>query len=111
MPKTTSTSYPSPDDVPAGLEKVIGDHLQAYFTALDGSTPPASLYKTLLAMMERPLIIQTLALTKGNQLKAAALLGINRNTLHKKLAELNIGSPRQYRHTSAHQRDPLTIAA
>jgi two-component system nitrogen regulation response regulator GlnG len=45
--------------------------------------------------VERPLIELTLERTRGNQLKAAAILGINRNTLHKKITELKIAPKRR----------------
>jgi two-component system nitrogen regulation response regulator GlnG len=48
----------------------------------------------IIERIERPLIELTLERTRGNQLKAAALLGINRNTLHKKIAHLKIDPKR-----------------
>jgi len=50
----------------------------------------SSLYNTLLQEFERPLITLTLKETKGNQIQAAEILGLNRNTLRKKIQELNI---------------------
>ena len=52
--------------------------------------PPAGLYDRVIREVELPLIALTLAATRGNQLKAADLLGINRNTLRKKIRELDI---------------------
>ncbi|MDD9854253.1 MAG: sigma-54 dependent transcriptional regulator [Deltaproteobacteria bacterium] len=57
--------------------------------------PGGSLYRELLARFERPLFQAALAHTGGNQLRAAALLGINRNTLHKKLGELGVPGARR----------------
>lgn len=51
---------------------------------------PTGLYDLILQEVERPLIRKCLAYTKGNRLKAAALLGLNRNTLRKKMEELGI---------------------
>jgi two-component system nitrogen regulation response regulator GlnG len=51
------------------------------------------IYRSILAELERPLIETVLKKTGGNQIKAAALLGINRNTLRKKISELEIGVP------------------
>jgi len=50
----------------------------------------AGLYDRVLREVERPLILLTLGATRGNQLKAAQLLGLNRNTLRKKIRELDI---------------------
>jgi two-component system nitrogen regulation response regulator GlnG len=44
--------------------------------------------------VERPLVALTLAATKGNQLRAAEVLGLNRNTLRKKIADLGVPVPR-----------------
>ena len=56
----------------------------------DGRLPAAGLHGRILREVERPLILKVLAATRGNQLKAAALLGLNRNTLRKKIRELDI---------------------
>ena len=53
------------------------------------------LYERALADLERPLIRMTLAETRGNQIRAAALLGLNRNTLRKKIREHGIGVQRR----------------
>ena len=54
---------------------------------------PRDIYKRLLELVERPLIEAILAHTQGNQIRAAALLGINRNTLRKKIGELGVRVP------------------
>ena len=51
------------------------------------------LHRRLLGRVERPLLERVLARTGGNQIRAAALLGINRNTLRKKIVELGIELP------------------
>ena len=66
-------------------------HLEQYFAAHSGDRlPPPGLYDRILPLIEKPLIEMTLAATGGNQVKAAQVLGINRNTLRKKIAELGI---------------------
>ena len=65
-------------------------HLERYFERHGDMLPPPGLYDRVLREIELPLIALTLAATKGNQLKAADLLGINRNTLRKKIRELDI---------------------
>ena len=55
-----------------------------------GTLPPPGLYDRIVREVEVPLIALTLAATRGNQLKAADVLGINRNTLRKKIRELDI---------------------
>lgn len=56
----------------------------------DGETPPAGLYNRVLRGVEKPLIEKVLALTGGNQIRAAEILGINRNTLRTKIRALGI---------------------
>jgi two-component system nitrogen regulation response regulator GlnG len=73
-----------------GLSGAVERHLRDYFQAHDGSLPPAGLYDRVLREVERPLIALTLSASRGNQLKAAQLLGLNRNTLRKKIRELDI---------------------
>jgi two-component system, NtrC family, nitrogen regulation response regulator GlnG len=73
-----------------GLSDSIGRHLDQLLAG-DGSRLPApGLHARLLRELERPLISRVLAVTRGNQLRAAAVLGLNRNTLRKKIRELDI---------------------
>jgi two-component system nitrogen regulation response regulator GlnG len=65
-------------------------HLRRYFTAHGGSLPARGLYDRVLHEIERPLISLSLEATHGNQIRAAELLGLNRNTLRKKIRELDI---------------------
>ena len=73
-----------------GLADAAHAHLARYFAAHAGSLPPTGLYGRVLREVETPLIELTLAATKGNQVKAAAILGLNRNTLRKKIKDLGI---------------------
>ena len=59
----------------------------------DGSRQAQGLYDTVLAAIERPLIELVLERVGGNQVKAADVLGINRNTLRKKITDLGIRTP------------------
>ena len=65
-------------------------HINNFFKALDRDSKNLDLYKNLLSEFERPLIQKTLDFCSGNQIKAANLLGINRNTLRKKIQHLKI---------------------
>jgi two-component system nitrogen regulation response regulator GlnG len=73
-----------------GLSAAVERHITDYFAAHRGALPAAGLYDRVLREVERPLIIATLGATRGNQIKAAHLLGVNRNTLRKKIRELDI---------------------
>ncbi|WP_157217212.1 nitrogen regulation protein NR(I) [Flavisphingomonas formosensis] len=75
-----------------GLADSIELHLARYFSTFGKDLPPDGLFDRILAEVERPLLRLTLAAVRGNQLKAAKLLGINRNTLRKKLTERGIDS-------------------
>ncbi|WP_282602482.1 sigma-54 dependent transcriptional regulator [Paracoccus sp. PARArs4] len=74
----------------ANLSDSVEQHLQRYFDLHGDSLPPPGLYDRILREVERPLLQVALDATGGNQLRCADLLGINRNTLRKKLTELNI---------------------
>jgi two-component system nitrogen regulation response regulator GlnG len=65
-------------------------HLRSYFAAHGGGMPAAGLYDRIIREIERPLISLSLGATRGNQVRAARLLGLNRNTLRKKIRELDI---------------------
>ncbi|HEX3953170.1 MAG TPA: nitrogen regulation protein NR(I) [Stellaceae bacterium] len=73
-----------------GLAAAVERHIIDYFAAHRGALPAAGLYDRVLREIERPLIVATLGATRGNQIKAAHLLGLNRNTLRKKIRELDI---------------------
>jgi two-component system, NtrC family, nitrogen regulation response regulator GlnG len=73
-----------------GLSAAVERHIKDYFAAHKGGLPAAGLYDRVLREVERPLIVQTLGATRGNQIRAAHLLGLNRNTLRKKIRELDI---------------------
>jgi DNA-binding NtrC family response regulator len=76
----------------SSIEQTIDGILAQYFSMLSGTLPTPGLYDRLLAQLERPLICHTLRATHGNQIRAAEVLGINRNTLRKKMRLLNITS-------------------
>ena len=81
----TATSYPA-DNLPMMIER----HLTEYFGRFGEELPPDGLYDRIIRELELPLISVTLAATRGNQIKAAELLGLNRNTLRKKIRDLDI---------------------
>lgn len=72
------------------LSASVGKHLRRYFDLHGGVLPPPGLYQRILREMELPLIEIALDATGGNQAKCADLLGINRNTLRKKITDLDI---------------------
>jgi two-component system nitrogen regulation response regulator GlnG len=80
---------PAPAE-PESMAQSVERHLRAYFASHKDGLPAAGVYDRVIAEVERPLIRLTLAATRGNQIKAAAVLGLNRNTLRKKIRELEI---------------------
>jgi two-component system nitrogen regulation response regulator GlnG len=78
------------------LSGAVEAHIARYFSVFGDDLPPDGLYERILAEIERPLLLLTLAATHGNQIQAAKLLGINRNTLRKKLTlrDINPGALR-----------------
>ncbi|NHF74722.1 response regulator [Paracoccus xiamenensis] len=79
------------------LSASVADHLQRYFDLHGDALPPPGLYDRILREIEVPLLEIALDATGGNQLRCAELLGINRNTLRKKLSDLNIQVTRRRR--------------
>ena len=72
------------------LSASVNKHLRRYFDLHGGVLPPPGLHQRILREVETPLIEIALDATGGNQAKCAELLGINRNTLRKKITELDI---------------------
>jgi len=72
------------------LSGSVAQHLRRYFDLHGGMLPPPGLYQRILREVEAPLLEIALDATSGNQAKCAELLGINRNTLRKKITELDI---------------------
>ncbi len=72
------------------LGAAVERQLQRQFAEYPDGMPPPGLYERILKEVERPLISMSLGATRGNQIKAAHLLGLNRNTLRKKIRDLDI---------------------
>ena len=72
------------------LSIAVERHLNKYFSGFGDSLPPPGLYHRILREIEYPLLSAALAATRGNQIRAADLLGVNRNTLRKKIRDLEI---------------------
>jgi two-component system nitrogen regulation response regulator GlnG len=72
------------------LSSAVERHLVRYFSGFEDGLPPPGLYHRILREVEYPLLTAALAATRGNQIRAADLLGVNRNTLRKKIRDLDI---------------------
>jgi two-component system, NtrC family, nitrogen regulation response regulator GlnG len=72
------------------LGDAVDRHLQALFAAHGDRMPPDGMYDRVISEVERPLLSLALGATRGNQLRAARLLGLNRNTLRKKIKDLDV---------------------
>ena len=72
------------------LQASVARHVQRYFDLHEGQVPPAGVYERILREIEVPLLEIALDATAGNQARCADLLGINRNTLRKKITQLDI---------------------
>ena len=83
----TGNSEPAAEE---GLAAAIERHLGGYFAGFANGLPPPGLYHRILREVEYPLLSAALAATRGNQIRAADLLGVNRNTLRKKIRDLDI---------------------
>ncbi|MFL5123196.1 MAG: nitrogen regulation protein NR(I), partial [Microvirga sp.] len=79
----------APDDGDT-LSAAVERHLAEYFSGYRDVLPPPGLYHRVLREIEAPLIGAALAATRGNQIRAAELLGVNRNTLRKKVRDLDL---------------------
>ncbi len=86
----TVAAAPAAGAGPEPLSVAVERHIRVFLAAHRDGMAPSDIYDRVLAEVERPLIQLTLAATRGNQIKAAAMLGLNRNTLRKKIRDLDI---------------------
>ncbi len=87
-PAELSTNAITNEEVTIG--RAVELNMQRYFMSYGDDLPPAGLYQRVLEEVEYPLILSCLTATHGNQIKASELLGLNRNTLRKKIRELGV---------------------
>lgn len=92
---TVSTS--GSQETRSGLSATVERHLRDYFAAHERDLPAAGLYDRVLREIERPLLSVALSECRGNQLRTAELLGLNRNTLRKKMRELGLQAEKRVR--------------
>ncbi|HEV7156958.1 MAG TPA: sigma 54-interacting transcriptional regulator [Caulobacteraceae bacterium] len=82
------------DGGPVTLAAIIERHLASLFAAQETGLPAPGLYARVISEVERPLIQLTLNAARGNQVRAAEVLGLNRNTLRKRITELGLQKSR-----------------
>ena len=88
-----TTTQIAGDGFDAAMERAVAD----LFRSFGGANPQVGLYHRVLHDVEAPLIAATLTWTRGNQIKAAEILGLNRNTLRKKIRDLNLRGVASFR--------------
>jgi two-component system nitrogen regulation response regulator GlnG len=86
QPTTPAEKVPAEESLGAAVER----NLVRYFASFGNDLPPPGLYHRILREIEQPLLSAALAAAHGNQIRAADLLGVNRNTLRKKIRDLDI---------------------
>ncbi len=75
---------------PRELSEIVERHLAVHFASFGRELPPSGLYDRIIRQIELPLITAALTATRGNQIRAAELLGLNRNTLRSRIRDLDI---------------------
>jgi len=80
---------PTADSTQQSLQDNVAAAMERYFEALDGQQT-SDLYNLVMAEVEPPLLKSAMAYTRNNQSKTAALLGLNRGTLRKKLKQYKL---------------------
>ena len=73
----------------SNLDEAVSKSLERYFRDLEG-TPPNAIYQMVIQAVERPMLEVVMRQAQGNQLRASEMLGINRNTLRKKLQQYGL---------------------
>ena len=90
MSESTVDAINEQDENISALQKCVKVELAKYFETIDNITDSHDLYKIVVSEVEIALFQFLLKKTKGNQSLASKILGINRNTLRKKLSQLDI---------------------
>jgi len=83
-------SQPQESQTTSGIQECVQESMETYFANLDGQGTN-ELYKMVISEVEQPLLRVVLKHTRGNQTRAAEILGINRGTLRKKLKMYDLG--------------------
>jgi two-component system, NtrC family, nitrogen regulation response regulator GlnG len=86
----TGPASPAEAANPKDLSEQVERYLAAYFASFGRDLPPPGLYDRVIRQVEQPLLSAALAATRGNQIRAAELLGLNRNTLRSRIKALDI---------------------
>ena len=85
-----NSSPQMPGTEPKELSEMVERYLSDYFASFGRELPPNKLYDRVIRQVELPLITAALTATRGNQIRAAELLGLNRNTLRTRIRALDI---------------------
>ena len=88
IPIETVLSNNSSEDKKTSLGQSAKYHIEKYFNSIGDDLPSSGLFDKILREVEKPLIYATMRRTSGNQIKASEILGINRNTLRKKIKSI-----------------------
>jgi two-component system nitrogen regulation response regulator GlnG len=88
------TQHAAPGEAAVTLSELVERYLASHFASHTDGVPPPGIHDRVIADVERPLFQITLAATRGNQVRAAEILGLNRNTLRKRITELGIDNSR-----------------
>lgn len=90
LKEPAQSSSSKEEETPLTLSAAVERHLAKYFAEYGDRLPPPGVYDRILEEVERPLLSICLGATRGNQIRAAHLLGLNRNTLRKKIRDLGL---------------------
>ncbi|MBU2582071.1 MAG: nitrogen regulation protein NR(I) [Alphaproteobacteria bacterium] len=90
LSETTPLVSADQTDNQASLGELVERHLAQYFAEYGNDLPPPGIYDRIIREVEKPLLTAALTATRGNQIRAAELLGLNRNTLRSRIKLLDI---------------------